>query len=134
MGRREAEKSAYIRICGVITATFLRFVQDRDRNAVKSMEELRTTAKTALVPIDKKLMGFYTANKEHDRQERETTTSNLVQGLIQDATDLSNLVSRLNILPSIPSLTAIRRHACIQAGLLGTRRSIVILYHLVTCQ
>jgi serine/threonine-protein kinase ATR len=48
-------------------------------------------AKGALNPIEKKLKGIYSTSKE--RQEKEISTSNLVQMLIQEATDPSNLVS-----------------------------------------
>jgi len=44
----------------------------------------------SLNPIEKKLKGIYSNNKE--RNEREVSTSNLVQMLIQEATDLNNLV------------------------------------------
>jgi len=48
-------------------------------------------AKHALNPIEKKLKGIYSASKE--RQEKEISTSNLVQMLIQEATNSVNLVS-----------------------------------------
>jgi serine/threonine-protein kinase ATR len=51
---------------------------------------LRMLAKNALNPIENKLTGIYSASKE--RQEKEISTSNLVQMLIQEATDPSNLV------------------------------------------
>ncbi|OSX59349.1 hypothetical protein POSPLADRAFT_1048687 [Postia placenta MAD-698-R-SB12] len=51
--------------------------------------DLRTLAKDALKPIDKKLRGIYTTSRE--RPERETSTSSLVQMLIQESTDLANL-------------------------------------------
>ena len=47
-------------------------------------------AKNALNPIEKKLKGMYTTSKE--RQDKEVSTSNLVQMLIQEATDYANLV------------------------------------------
>jgi serine/threonine-protein kinase ATR len=47
-------------------------------------------AKNALNPIEKKLKGIYSTSKE--RQEREISTSNLVQMLIQEATSGANLV------------------------------------------
>lgn len=47
-------------------------------------------AKNALNPIEKKLKGIYSTSKE--RQEKEISTSNLVQMLIQEATDNANLV------------------------------------------
>jgi hypothetical protein len=48
-------------------------------------------AKNALNPIEKKLKGIYSTSKE--RQEKDISTSNLVQMLIQEATDHGNLVS-----------------------------------------
>lgn len=48
-------------------------------------------AKNALNVIEKKLRGIYRTSK--DRVEKEVTTSNLVQMLIQEATDNANLVS-----------------------------------------
>lgn len=60
------------------------------RNAVKSSVDLRMLAKNALNPIEKKLKGIYSTGRE--RQEKEISTSNLVQMLIQEATDSHNLV------------------------------------------
>jgi len=54
------------------------------------MVDLRMLAKNALNPIEKKLKGVYSASKE--RQEKEISTGNLVQMLIQEATDPVNLV------------------------------------------
>ncbi|KAH7931163.1 hypothetical protein BV22DRAFT_1052917 [Leucogyrophana mollusca] len=64
---------------------------DRDgrRNVVKSTTDLRHLAKNALLPIEKKLKGIYSTSKE--RHEKEISTSNLVQMLIQEATDDANL-------------------------------------------
>lgn len=59
------------------------------RNQVKASVDLRMLAKNALNPIEKKLKGIYSTSKE--RQEREISTSNLVQMLIQEATDSANL-------------------------------------------
>ena len=50
-------------------------------------------ARNALNPIEKKLNGIHMVNKE--RLEKEVSTSTLVQILIQEATDKSNLVSLL---------------------------------------
>ena len=52
---------------------------------------MQSLAKSSLNPIEKKLRGIYSTTKE--RHEREVSTSNLVQILIQEATDLANLVS-----------------------------------------
>jgi len=49
-------------------------------------------AKTALSSIEKKLRGIHRTSK--DRVEKEVSTSNLVQMLIQEATDNANLASR----------------------------------------
>lgn len=59
------------------------------RNNVKASVDLRMLAKNALNQIEKKLKGVYSTSKE--RQEREISTSNLVQMLIQEATDSANL-------------------------------------------
>ena len=55
--------------------------------------DIKDLAKNALHPIEKKLKGMYVPYIPRDRQERPMSTSNLVQLLIQDATDLQNLVS-----------------------------------------
>ncbi|EMD40504.1 hypothetical protein CERSUDRAFT_44292 [Gelatoporia subvermispora B] len=59
------------------------------RNVVRSSVDLRELAKHALQPIEKKLNGIYTTSRE--RPEKETSTSNLVQMLIQEATSSANL-------------------------------------------
>ncbi|KAI9467128.1 hypothetical protein BJY52DRAFT_1423860 [Lactarius psammicola] len=51
--------------------------------------ELRVLAKNALSLIEKKLRGIYRTSK--DRVEKEVSTGNLVQMLIQEATDNANL-------------------------------------------
>lgn len=61
---------------------------------MKESVDLRKLAKNALSPIEKKLRGLY--NKESSKNEKgnkEISTSNLVQMLIEEATDLRNLVS-----------------------------------------
>lgn len=66
------------------------------RNQVKASVDLRNLAKGALNSIEKKLNGLYTTSKERsERQEKAVSTSNLVQMLIQEATDPANLVSSL---------------------------------------
>ncbi len=54
--------------------------------------DLRKLAKNALQPIEKKLKGMYTkeANRK-DRRDKEISTSNLVQMLIEESTDKRNL-------------------------------------------
>ncbi|KIJ20461.1 hypothetical protein PAXINDRAFT_174826 [Paxillus involutus ATCC 200175] len=75
---------------------------DRDRrNAVKSSTDLRHLAKNALRPIQRKLRGVYSPSNIKSRthsgsgsgtgEEREISTSNLVQMLIQEAIDDANL-------------------------------------------
>ncbi|KAF8638618.1 hypothetical protein AX17_002159 [Amanita inopinata Kibby_2008] len=59
------------------------------RNQVKASVDLRMLARNALNPIEKKLNGVYTMSKE--RMEKELSTNALVQVLIQEATDTSNL-------------------------------------------
>jgi hypothetical protein len=48
-------------------------------------------AKSALSSIEKKLRGIHRTSR--DRVEKEVSTSNLVQMLIQEATDNANLAS-----------------------------------------
>ncbi|RDB19974.1 Serine/threonine-protein kinase atr [Hypsizygus marmoreus] len=62
---------------------------DPKNNITKAPVDLRMLAKHALNPIEKKLKGIYSTSKE--RQGREISTSNLVQMLILEATDLANL-------------------------------------------
>lgn len=66
--------------------------------------------------IEKKLRGIYRTSK--DRVEKEVTTSNLVQMLIQEATDNANLVSYYLPL-MIMSISDAYREKCIPAGLRG---------------
>ncbi|KAG6335950.1 hypothetical protein ID866_3139 [Astraeus odoratus] len=75
---------------------------DRDRrNAVKSSTDLRHLAKNALRPIERKLRGVYSPSNVKSKnqggtdEEREISTSNLVQMIIQEAVDDANLVSIL---------------------------------------
>ncbi|TCD67266.1 serine/threonine-protein kinase M1 [Steccherinum ochraceum] len=58
-------------------------------NVVRASVDLRHLAKNALNPIEKKLKGIYSTGKE--KMEREISTSSLVQILIQEAMDESNL-------------------------------------------
>jgi serine/threonine-protein kinase ATR len=78
--------------------------------------DLRVLAKTALNLIEKKLRGVYRTSK--DRVEKEVTTSNLVQMLIQEATDNANLVSRYSPLMTMSKSNAYRGK-CIPVGLHG---------------
>ncbi|KAJ7506601.1 hypothetical protein B0H11DRAFT_1706690 [Mycena galericulata] len=66
------------------------------RNAVKASVDLRMLGKNALSPIERKLKGLYAAASPKERYargvgEKEISTGNLVQMLIQEATDHSNL-------------------------------------------
>jgi len=78
---------------------------DRDArrrpNTVRSTVDLRSLAKNALNPIEKKLRCIYTASKE--RSEKEISTSNLVQILIQEATDDCNLVTIISNCSKLPT-------------------------------
>jgi len=89
---------------------------------------MHSLAKSSLNPIEKKLRGIYSTTKE--RHEREVSTSNLVQILIQEATDLANLVclnpsrnSRLVLMNPV-------RQECTLGGLLGTEREWIDLSNL----
>lgn len=57
---------------------------------MKALTDLRVLAKNALDPIEKKLRGIYTSNGIG--HPREISTNNLVQMVIQEATDPANLV------------------------------------------
>ena len=63
---------------------------------MKGSVDLRRLAKHALTAIESKLRGMYTKEtNRNDRKNKEISTSNLVQMLIEEATDLRNLVSTL---------------------------------------
>ncbi|KAF9462064.1 hypothetical protein BDZ94DRAFT_1283268 [Collybia nuda] len=78
----EDEKRKLVRI-------HLLSLRSNKANLVKPSVDLRMLAKNALNPIEKKLKGVYSTSKE--RHEKEISTSNLVQMLIQEATDPANL-------------------------------------------
>ncbi|CCL98247.1 uncharacterized protein FIBRA_00241 [Fibroporia radiculosa] len=63
--------------------------EKRKKERNRATVDLRRLAKDALKPIEKKLKGIYTTSRE--RPEKETSTSSLVQMLIQEATDTANL-------------------------------------------
>jgi serine/threonine-protein kinase ATR len=75
-------------------------VQEREpsrRNAVKASVDLRMLGKNALSPIERKLKGLYMAASSKERAaDKEVSTGNLVQMLIQEATDMANLVRSFN--------------------------------------
>ena len=82
---------------------------------------MHSLAKSSLNPIEKKLRGIYSTTKE--RHEREVSTSNLVQILIQEATDLANLVSLETFFSRLGLVfTNLDRQECTLDGLLGTKR------------
>jgi serine/threonine-protein kinase ATR len=84
----------------------------------KVKTDLRVLAKQALNPVEKKLKGIYSTNSK-ERIEREVSTSNLVQMLIQEATDLSNLV-RIHSSPCfVLELRFPTRPRCTLGGLPG---------------
>ena len=61
-------------------------------------------AKSALSPIERKLKGLYAAGSSKERyargaSEKEISTGNLVQMLMQEATDLTNLVRSSFVTP-----------------------------------
>lgn len=69
-------------------------LQERNRNTVKESTDLRKLAKNALTPIERKLKGLYTKYiNQNEKRDREISTSNLVQMLIEESTDPRNLVS-----------------------------------------
>ncbi|KDR84098.1 hypothetical protein GALMADRAFT_219929 [Galerina marginata CBS 339.88] len=59
--------------------------------AAKGKFDARALAKSALNPIEKKLTGIYSPGNSRERHEKVISTSNLVQMLIEEATDLTNL-------------------------------------------
>ncbi|KAF7302261.1 hypothetical protein MIND_00793200 [Mycena indigotica] len=64
------------------------------RNTVKPSVDLRMLGKDALKPIERKLKGLYsptTAKERPTSSEKEVSTENMVQMLIQEATELANL-------------------------------------------
>ncbi|KAJ6560264.1 hypothetical protein B0H19DRAFT_1146990 [Mycena capillaripes] len=62
------------------------------RNAVKASVDLRMLGKNALSPIERKLKGLYVPASSKERAaDKEVSTGNLVQMLIQEATDPANL-------------------------------------------
>ena len=64
-----------------------------DRNLVKQSVDLRKLAKNALYPIERKLRGHYfKESNRHERRDKEVSTADLVQMLIEEATDMKNQV------------------------------------------
>ena len=77
-------------------------------------------AKSALSSIEKKLRGIHRTSR--DRVEKEVSTNNLVQMLIQEATDNANLASHSNVSHALLFLTFsdLFRGKCIPVGHRGT--------------
>lgn len=71
--------------------------RNADYNSVKADIDLQSLARSALEPIGKKLSGIYTVGvltrnaADKAEREKEVSTNNLVQMLIQEASDLGNL-------------------------------------------
>ena len=63
-------------------------------NNVKALADLKVLAKNALDPIGRKLRGIYASNGKGNL--KEISISNLVQMVIQEATDPANLVRQLD--------------------------------------
>lgn len=94
--------------------------ESRQKNQGKT--SIDTLAKTALNKIERKLKGIYRPDTSKDRniiQEKEVTTGNLVQILIQEATDDANLVRWHFCVYELMFKEAFRRR-CIRDGLRGT--------------
>lgn len=63
----------------------------RGGNAARQLD-MKQLARNALDPIQKKLSGIYATSGEGASKEKEVSTRSLVQTLIQQATNESNLV------------------------------------------
>jgi hypothetical protein len=94
------------------------------RNNVAPSVDLVMLAKGALSPIQKKLKGRYSTSKE--KQEKEVSTSNLVEMIIQEASNPANLVG--SSLTISPCSNCACRQKCTLDGLHGTNYSHFIFY------
>ncbi|KZT29389.1 hypothetical protein NEOLEDRAFT_1056118 [Neolentinus lepideus HHB14362 ss-1] len=65
------------------------WLQEKKNATVKEAVDMRAAAKILFTPLEKKLKGIYTTSRE--RPEKETSTSSLMQMVIQEATDPTNL-------------------------------------------
>ena len=87
---------------------YLPVIQDRKtrqgNNQVKPSTDLKVLAKNALDPIEKKLSGIYTSSGIG--HPKEISTNNLVQMVIQEATDPGNLVCQTDPLVMRQTLTS----------------------------
>ena len=81
---------------------------------------IRVLAKNALSAIEKKLRGMHRTGR--DRVEKEVSTSNLVQMLIQEATDNANLVSSWLVAAAIADFV---RRKCILVGPHGIEEALM---------
>ena len=81
---------------------------------MKALTDLKVLAKNALDPIGKKLRGIYASNgKGHSK---EIPTSNLVQMVIQEATDPANLVRKLGHVHMHPTSNTLRSQGRMYPG------------------
>ncbi|KAJ3818475.1 hypothetical protein EV361DRAFT_810329 [Lentinula raphanica] len=69
----------------------IKLVRGFRKNSVKPATDLKSLAKNSLKGIEKKLRGHYRPTPEKHAYEKEVSTSNMVQLLIQEATDNANL-------------------------------------------
>ncbi|KIK53267.1 hypothetical protein GYMLUDRAFT_77511 [Collybiopsis luxurians FD-317 M1] len=69
----------------------LESAERRNPQRKSTVKDLPSLAKLALKGIEKKLRGLYRPGPEKHAFEKEVSTSNLVQLLIQEATDVTNL-------------------------------------------
>lgn len=89
-----------VRVAFDLTPWFMQERNSSRRNQVKSSTDLASLARNALLPIERKLKGIYSrsSTKEKNKQQKEVSTSNLVQLLIQEATDDANLVRKFAVM------------------------------------
>lgn len=108
-GRTRRERwyaTAFLRVFALMLSFHLKQRrQPKDVTAAKHGADLRQWAKSVLRPIERKLKGLYSPANLKERtyggittrgggqDEREISTNNLVQMLIQEAVDGANLVS-----------------------------------------
>jgi len=81
---------------------------------VKALTDLKVLAKNALDPIGKKLRGIYASNGKGNL--KEISTSNLVQMVIQEATDPANLVRQPGYVYIHPASNTLRSQGRMYPG------------------
>lgn len=81
---------------------------------MKALTDLKVLAKNALDPIGRKLRGIYASNGKGNL--KEISTSNLVQMVIQEATDPANLVCQLGYVYMHPSSNTSRSQGRMYPG------------------